>query len=190
MPAGKTQMQNQERVNRITMQASRKVLGSLAAVAVGGFFIASPAQAVGTLSSSATTGLTDNQTVTLTLTGADFNLAQVTLEQCPRTAAVQADCFVAETNASMIMQDGEGTADYVVKALPQCMPNLCAIFAVEDTNTFDGGSPAKVNIDFAAVEPPPVPEVPLSILLPVGAGAVLGLGTFFNRRRQAAPARV
>lgn len=165
-----------------------KALGALAAAATAGLFVAGPAQAVGSLSSSATTGLTDNQSVTLTLTGASLDAPQVTLVQCLRTAATMSDCFVAETNGGMILDFGEGTADYIVKALPQCLPNLCAIFAVEDTSTFDNAAPAKVNIDFAPITDPVVPEVPLALLLPLGAGGVFGVGALVMRRRNAAPA--
>lgn len=155
--------------------------GAAAAATVAMF--AAPAHAATLTTTTPTlTGLVTGDLVTLNYSGS--SLAAVDFFQCTRTATSFGDCQ-ALTQQTMTLDFGEGTMDFSVDSTG-CVPDLCSIWAVEDPTSFAGGTAPHIDIEFAAEPPPAVPEVPMALLLPLGAGAVLGLGALANRRRHSA----
>ena len=132
--------------------------------------------------------LTNGQAVTIDLANVDFSTAVVQVVQCPRGSdSFFDDCF-GSTGVNIGVEDGVGSGPYTVSALPECLAAPeCAIYAIENLETFDGGAAGFVNIAFTAEPPPVVPEVPRALLLPLGAAAVFGAGAVATRRRHHRP---
>jgi hypothetical protein len=168
--------------------------------------IATPALAAPGISLEGPANVKSGQTVMVKVSG--FNNpdpALLTLVECSRTAVSIRGCDVKETADVLVTNgDGTGSAPYTITASPRHCDRAtpCAIFAVENPGTpdnFDNNTPglrsAKVDVTLmdggvvTRADPPPVvPEVPLALLLPLGASAVIGVASFLNRRAKGQPA--
>jgi hypothetical protein len=160
---------------------------------------AAPAFAAGSMTVNPATNLVDGQAVTLTWTG--FT-APVTAAQCSKSIAAPGfdpsiDCDY-DTNGGVVNAGQTGTATFNVFKGDRpllgwsCGPsasglevrNTCYIRVTQNGNA-NVADDIELPITFAP-DNPVVPEVPYSVLLPMGAIAALGAGLYLNRRRVAA----
>jgi hypothetical protein len=179
----------------------------LAGVAAASVALASPAFA-GTGTASPTTNLTNNQLITVGWDGFTGGAEKIYVHECWKDGTDPTFDFALDcgplTQRILTAAPSGSIANFKVFAGDEPsgdMPHACGFtndaslgntvhptcfVRVTDNSAANNGEDVFIPITFAVTPPVDVPEVPLNVLLPLGAAAVLGAGLFINRKRLAA----